>query len=184
MRKHFLFFLILLIFIPVFAQESPTFQQPVVITSAGQSAGATMMKVLATRANLQFTFEPLIKADNLTNDVKTIIIVVGASSKGLGAAGLDVNQEKERITGLLNKAKEIGIKIIVAHIEGQSRRGKTSDELSKLVVPLADLVIVTKSGNEDNFFTDLCEKQEKHIVIVDTTSAVQDILKQYFKAGE
>ncbi|MDK2865405.1 MAG: hypothetical protein PWP37_1597 [Thermotogota bacterium] len=95
-----------------------------------------------------------------------------------------MNQEKERITGLLNKAKEIGIKIIVAHIEGQSRRGKTSDELSKLVVPLADLVIVTKSGNEDNFFTDLCEKQEKHIVIVDTTSAVQDILKQYFKAGE
>ncbi|WP_041083720.1 DUF6305 family protein [Thermotoga profunda] len=183
MRKYLLALLILLTLSITFAQEL-VFQQPVLITSAGQSAGVTMMKVLATRAKLQFNFDALAKPEALTGNFKSLIIVVGASSKGLGAAGIDIEQEIQRVTELLNKAKEIGLKVIVAHIEGQSRRGKTSDQLSELVIPFADLVIVTKAGNEDNFFTNLCEKQQKKLIVVETTSAVQSILEQYFKAGE
>ncbi|MEJ5228456.1 MAG: DUF6305 family protein [Pseudothermotoga sp.] len=183
MRRNLLVLAVFLISCAVFAEQL-VLQQPVLITSAGQSAGVTMMKVLATRAKLQFTFDTLAKPDSLTNDFKSIIVVVGASSKGLGAAGIDIEQEIQRVTGLVNKAKELGIKILIAHIEGQSRRGKTSDQLSELVVPFADLVIVTKAGNEDNFFANLCEKHGKELIVVDTTSAVQTVLERYFKVGE
>lgn len=182
MKKYLSVTIVMLILCTAFAQEL-VFQQPVLITSAGQSAGATMMKVLATRAKLQFTFNALAKADLLSNDIKSIIVVVGASSKGLGAAGIDIQQEIQRITELLKKAKELGIKILVAHIEGQTRRGKTSDQLSELVVPFADLVIVTKAGNKDNFFTNLCETHQKKLIIVDSTSAVQPVLEEYFRVG-
>lgn len=184
MKRSALMLLILLLGSIVLGQEL-RFEQPVLITSAGQSAGATMMKVLATKAKLQFVFDALFKADSLeTKDFRTIIIVVGASSKGLGAAGIDIEQEIQRVRELLKRAKEKGIKIIVAHIEGQTRRGKTSDQLSELVVPFADLVIVTKAGNEDGFFTNLCETEKKSLVVVDTTSAVQEVLEKYFKVGD
>ncbi len=183
MKRSVFVFFVLVVVCAVFAQES-VFEQPVLITSAGQSAGATMMKVLATKAKLQFTFDALAKADLLTDNFKTIIIVVGASSKGLGAAGINIEQEVQRITELLNTAKDKGIKVIVAHIEGQSRRGKTSDQLSELAVPFAELVIITRAGNDDGFFTNLCDKEKKQLVIVDTTSAVQGILEKYFKAGD
>jgi len=182
-RKYLSMLGTLFILCTVFAQQL-AFQQPVLITSAGQSAGVTMMKVLATRAKLQFTLDPLARVDLLSGGFKSIIIVVGASSKGLGAAGIDIQQETQRVTELLNKAKEMGIKIVVAHIEGQSRRGKTSDQLNELVVPFADLVIVTKAGNEDSFFTNLCESQQKKLIVVDSTSAVQSVLEQYFEVGD
>ncbi|WP_448535807.1 DUF6305 family protein [Pseudothermotoga sp.] len=184
MKRFVLTFLIVIFPFSAMIAQDLTFQQPVLITSAGQSAGATMMKVLVSRAKLQFTFNNLAKVDDLSEEIRTIIVVVGASSKGLGAAGIDIEQEIQRVTALLSRAKEMGMKIIVAHIEGQSRRGKTSDQLSELVVPFADLVIVTKPGNEDGFFTNLCEKHQKKLIVVDTTSAVQGVLEQYFKAGE
>ncbi len=179
MKKLITFIFSILIFSIIFA-NTITFEQPVLITSAGQSAGVTMMKVLANRAGLQFTDDPLIKAESIQKDIKTIILVVGASSKGLGAAGIDFEQEKKRTLDILNKAKSSKMKVIVAHIEGESRRGKSSDELVELAVPFADLVLVTKAGNGDNFFNKISEKHKKFLIIVDGTSDIQKVLQQYF----
>lgn len=183
MKRCFIVLVILFSIAVLLAQEL-VFQQPVLITSAGQSAGATMMKVLATRAKLQFTFAPLAKSETLTEDFKTIIVVVGASSKGLGAAGINLEQEIQRVTELLKRAKSLDMKILVAHIEGQPRRGKMSDQLSEIVIPFADLVVVTKNGNEDGFFTNLCDKFSKTLILAETTSAVQSVLEQHFEVGE
>jgi len=179
MKKFVVLLLVLSAGLIFASQTSVNFSEPVLITSAGQSAGATMMKVLSMRAKLDFIFEKLATADMLEN-FKSLVIVVGASSKGLGSAGIDVDQEIERVTLLVEKARELGIPVIIAHIEGTSRRGPTSDRLLDLLLPYADLVIVTKSGNQDGKFTDFCQKENKPLVTVNTTSEVQGVLEDLY----
>ena len=78
--------------------------------------------------------------------------VVGGSSKGLGAAGIDKEQEIDRVKGLLDAAKSSGMKILVMHVGGEGRRGALSDAFIEVAVPYADALIVVDGGNEDGLF--------------------------------
>ena len=50
-------------------------------------------------------------------------------SKGRGAAGIDQDEELERDNLILiKKAKDTGIKIVAAHIEGTARRNEIADK--------------------------------------------------------
>ena len=64
---------------------------------------------------------------------KTVLLVLGASSKGLGAAGISAQGEIDRTNLLIAEAKKQGIKIIGLHIGGKSRRGEMSDEAAWLL---------------------------------------------------
>src|SRR6056297_103414 len=75
-------------------EEGLIFEEPVLITSGGQSPGALQMMVLAKTGGLDYEFEKDIQAT--AEDIEkfnTVIVVVGASGKGLGAAGIDVDTE-------------------------------------------------------------------------------------------
>jgi len=97
-------------------------EQPFLITAAGQGPDVTMVKVLAQKHNLKFTFDKLAKPENL-KDHPTLIIVTGASTKGLGAANIDKEQELARVQAIVKAAKEAKMKIITMHVGGISRRG-------------------------------------------------------------
>jgi len=89
----FLLAIVILLSVAAFANEVivPTLSQPVMITTAGQSAGAAMMKVLFTKSQIkEFVFEKLVTSEQIEG-YKTLVIVAGASSKGLGAAGIDLD---------------------------------------------------------------------------------------------
>src|SRR5690625_2047068 len=121
--------------------SAATFADPAVITSAGQSPGALMLRVLADRAGVENVFDATATPDAL-DGAGSLIVVIGASMKGLGAAGIDVEDEFSRVVGLLERAEELNIPVIAMHVEGGPRRGATSDDLTTTVFPYADYAVV------------------------------------------
>jgi hypothetical protein len=180
------------------AAQSSTFESPAFIASVGQSAGAMQAKVLADRAGLQFTFEPRPSAEMLEGH-KTLIVVLGASTKGLGAAGVDVDAEIAWATQLFEKARESGMAIIAMHIEGGTRRGPSSDQINTTFAPLVDHLIVKgappdqdwaeaeeANGNADGLFTTIAAEHGIPITYIARTLDAVGALQQLFgiEAGQ
>jgi hypothetical protein len=118
---------------------------------------------------------------------KSIIIVTGASLKGMGAAGVSIQDELARTEALIEEANRQGIPIVGAHVEGMSRRaqgaaaGDNSDELSiDAVMPHSDLMIVRQDGDEDRRFTVISESQDIPLILFEKNMEMGDILKRVF----
>ncbi|PKP60462.1 hypothetical protein CVT91_05125 [Candidatus Atribacteria bacterium HGW-Atribacteria-1] len=151
----------------------------VLITSVGQSADARIIKVVADKLQLDCDFEQLAKPDIIKN-YKILVIVVGGSSKGLGAAGIDKEQELVRAQGLIKEAKVRSVKILVMHVGGEARRGALSDAFLNEVVPYADHLIVVENGNKDGYFTRISKEKEIPIEFVTKILATGELMKGYF----
>lgn len=156
--------------------KAAEFEQPMLITSIGQSADAQMVKALAERNGLKFEYKAAAKSDELTN-VKTLVMVIGGSSKGMGAAGVNQAQEEQRAKDLIAKAKEKNIKIIAMHVGGSSRRGELTDRFIPLVANANYLIIVT-DGNKDQAFTKVAAGK----MPVDLPANIADVAK-YLKGA-
>lgn len=159
---------------------SPTFEQPLLITSAGQSAEVQLASVLAKRASLDFKLSKLANPADLEN-IKTLVLVLGVSMKGLGAAGLDLAKEKERISTLIKEAEKKKIPILFLHLGGEARRGQLSDELITLFLPYGKMVIVVKSGNKDKLFNRICNENNIPLIEVEKTVDALAPFKGAFK---
>jgi hypothetical protein len=110
-----------------------------------------MVKVLMRKLAIESDYDAMMKSDAL-KDQKVLIAVVGGSSKGLGAAGIDKEEEQKRAVALIGDAKGKNVKVLVMHVGGEGRRGELTDVFIRAVTPLAERVIVVKSGNADNLF--------------------------------
>jgi len=140
-----------------FALKAPIAAKPVLLTSVGQSADIEMVKVLLSRNKIEFTMDGLVKGTGLAaTKAKTLVLAIGGSSKGLGAAGISAESELERAKALIAEAKKLGMKIIGIHVGGEARRGELSDKFINATVPFCDYVIVVAEGNQDNLFNKLC----------------------------
>ncbi|MDP3179277.1 MAG: DUF6305 family protein, partial [Spirochaetaceae bacterium] len=124
---------------------------------SGQSADVEMVKVLMTRSKLEFTMESDAPAKALAaSGAKTLVIAIGGSSKGLGAAGISAEAELERTKLMIAEAKKLGLKIIGVHVGGEARRGELSDKFILAVVPSCDYVVIVAEGDKDGLFKKLC----------------------------
>ncbi len=148
------------------AQGGKKFETPVLVTSAGQSADVTLVSMLFKRANLAAKPAPQAKAGDLDN-VKTLVVVPGFSSKGLGAAGISREDELKRIKQLLEAAAAKKIPVLMMHIGGKPRRGQQSDDFCKMAAEAANHLIVVKQGDEDGFFSTIAKDAKKPIDVVD-----------------
>ncbi|MCL2382583.1 MAG: DUF6305 family protein [Treponema sp.] len=131
---------------------------PAVLTSVGQSADIEMVRVLLTRAGVQFRANALIYANGLEAGDRTLILVVGGSSKGLGAAGISADDEMRRAQDLVSQARNMGMQIIAVHVGGEARRGPLSDRFINFAVPAADYVIAVSTGDNDGLLTSLANQ--------------------------
>jgi hypothetical protein len=182
MKKLILFLLVALFAVVAFAAEEITMEEPVLITSGGQSPGALQMMVLAKSGKLDYVFEKTVGADYADlGNFNTLIVVAGASSKGLGAAGIDIDIEMVRLEALVAAAKEAGMKVIIAQIEGGSRRGASSDRVVDVLSDSCDLLLIKNDGNEDGKFSTLSEEKGIDIIYFDKTSDVRNVLKDIFE---
>ncbi len=174
-------FVVTLMTVRGYAQETTAiFEQPLLITSAGQNAEVQIAAVLAKRAGLNYTLSKQAAAADL-NNMKTLVLVLGASLKGLGAAGLDLDKERERVMDLIAAAQKNQVPVLGLHLGGESRRGQQTDELIAEVLPLAKMLIVVKSGNGDGFFTKICQAKGIPLIEVEKTVDAQAPLQQAFK---
>ena len=131
---------------------------PFAVTSCGQSPGATMLNVVATQAKLTSVCDNAMTADAIPEGTKTLIITMGTSGKGMGAAGTDVDMELARCTELANAAHAAGMLVVGAHVEGMARRTDANDQASiDGILAVSDAVLVIDDSDSDGFFTDYCE---------------------------
>ncbi len=177
------------------AQRAPvTAEAPILLTSCGQSPGPSMVKVFLRRMELDHEALDVATAQDLKdrqaagNPVKSLIIVTGASLKGMGAAGVAMPDELARIEALIAEAKRQGITVIGSHVEGMSRRaqgaapGDNSDEQSiDAVMPNAHVMVIRSDGNEDRRFSIISEGKGIPLILFEKNMEMGTAFGSLFK---
>ncbi len=167
---------------------APKAQAPVFLTSCGQSPGAVTVGVFLRRLQIDYDLKETGTVKNLgAKPYKTLIIVTGSSLKGMGGAGVSIDDELARAGALIAEAKKRGITVIGAHVEGMERRAKNaapgdnSDEMSiDAVCPKAKFLIVRKDGDEDGRFTTLGKKFTIPVVFYAKSLDLSGVIKDVF----
>ena len=155
-------------------------EQPILLTSCGQSADYQMVGTLMKNAGMDYEVSALATSAEL-GDAKTLVVVVGGSSKGLGAAGIDADGELARADELLAAADEAGLTIIVMHTGGSARRGELSDKFIAPVFEYADYAVVVKDGDSDGMMAGICADKSIPVDLVDAITDVATVLPAAFK---
>ena len=149
---------------------------PAILTSIGQSADVDIANTLCTKAGIEVTMNKNITGADLPDDCKTLILAVGGSSKGLGAAGIDADQELARTDALISSAKEKGIIVLALHTGGSARRGT-------FITPAfqgCDAAIVVSEGDSDGLMSGILSGNGTPAIYVDNTAGTLDALKTAF----
>ncbi len=184
MRKKLMKTALVVISLTIFATTvllaEPLFQAPVLISSAGQSADVKLVGMLAKRAQIENIVELIATEKNL-DGIKTLIVVPGFSSKGLGAAGVSAADEINRVKALLAAANEQNIPVVLVHIGGNARRYGQSDQFIEEVAQYAKAMIVVEQGNEDQLFTKIASEKNIPLTLVPKIVAAGEPLKNFFK---
>ena len=154
---------------------------PVLITSFGQSADVSMLDALMKKVGAEYTFDATASAEDAAG-YKTIIIASGASSKGLGAAGISQEDEIARAEAIAQTATDNDITVIVAHMGGAARRGTLSDQFSDLALGCADYIMVVEEGNDDGKFSDAATDAGIPITMLYTIADAVTPLQEIFGA--
>ena len=150
---------------------------PAILTSIGQSADVDIANTLCTKAGIEVTMNKNITGADLPDDCKTLILAVGGSSKGLGAAGIDADQELARTDALISAAKEKGIIVLALHTGGSARRGTLSDSFITPAFQGCDAAIVVSEGDSDGLMSGILSGNGTPAIYVDNTAGTLDALK-------
>lgn len=193
----------------VAADPIPEAKMPLLISSAGQGNGALVATALGDRVKLPYDYCDIPTAKDLACGVglegfaegigahreikstapkgtpyKTVILVMGASLKGMGASGLSLNQEIARLKDVSKYCNDNGIMLVGMHVEGKAMRGKPGSDNETIidaVAPLCDYLIVMKASNFDGKFTDIGARENIPVSVALRTSEIQAIFQTMFK---
>jgi hypothetical protein len=180
---------------PAVAQKQTVkLEQPVLLTSCGQSPGPLKIKVFFGRLNIDYVYNLQATAGDIIakkkdgKPFKSLIIVTGASLKGMGAAKVSIDEELDRTKKLMAEARKQGMRIVGSHVEGMERRaqgaapGDNSDELSiDAVCPQSDLLVVRKDGDEDKRFTAISTSKKIPLILFEKNMELLDVLKNLYQ---
>jgi len=184
-----------LVLSPALAQKPAVrLEQPVLLTSCGQSPGPLKIKVFFGKLGIEHVYNLQASANDLVakkkegKPFKSLIVVVGASLKGMGAAKVSIEDEIDRIKKLIAEARKQGMKVVGAHVEGMERRaqgaapGDNSDEQSiDAVCPQSDIMVVRKDGDEDKRFTTISTGKKIPLVLFEKNMELSDVLKNLYQ---
>jgi hypothetical protein len=172
----------------------PKASPPILLTACGQSPELSMLKVMIQKAKIPYdmvdlaTVQDLVKKKNAGTPYKTLIVLMGASLKGMGAAGISIDDEIKRTSELIDAAKRDKITIIGAHIGGMKRRaqgaeaGDNTDELSiDAVAPKSDILLINKEGNTDNRFTVIAKQRKIPMIEIEKNIELSKEIEALFK---
>ena len=202
-----------LMIVPVASAATIKAQLPVIFVSAGQSGGVYVTDALCVRAGIPADWSDAPTGDQLASGVglpaynandpkvlpvqidvkstaakgtpyKTIVFVMGASLKGMGASGLTVDTEVARIQSNIDWAKKNNVTIIGMHVEGKSLRGKPGSDNETIidaVLPSCQMIIATEGSDHDGKFTDYAAANNIPCEVVKNTTALVPVLQAIFQ---
>ncbi len=151
----------------------------VYLTTVGQ-ADIEKVQALLDRSELSSETDYTKKNDLTAAEVEDgsiVLMVIGASGKGLGAAGTDLNKEKKRATDFIEKEN---ITIIAFHVGGIERRGDTTDAIIDIVAPKAKLLLVVDGANDDGKFSTIAKDNNVDLHMYSKTVKILDAVKVLF----
>ncbi|HNR65743.1 MAG TPA: DUF6305 family protein [Atribacterota bacterium] len=158
---------------------------PIIITTAGQSPGAISISVICRRNKIDNDYLNLATVEDLkAKEYKTLIVTMGTSGKGMGAAGIEINDELARIEKLIEEARKQNMLILGFHIEGEARRSGACEQSIDLVGPRVDYLVVRSDGNLDGRFDEIAKKNNIPLRIFDESIELNEILKEIFLKDE
>ena len=162
--------------------EIPKFELPLLITCTGQTPGYLTIYTLAKELQIEAVNDPLITPRKMKEQgYKTMIVVMAVSIKGLGAAGLNQQEEFERCKLVFKEAKELGIKIIGVHIGGEVMRNVIADKFITPFAPQCDYLMVLAEGNKDSLFYVIAAKNNIPLNVFQTFAELLAIMRAMFK---
>jgi hypothetical protein len=195
MNRHSYLWIVALIFVlaasvgmhaAVSGAKPPKGALPILITNAGQGPGAKMSRLLVQRTGVVTDFdynaEPKV-ADLQKKAYKTMFVVLGSTAKGLGASGITIDQEIDRLTAMIAEAKKQKIQVVCILLEGKSRRGKpggADERCVDAIAPFAQYLVVKKDGNEDGRFDVIAKKTGAPLTIIDEALDFTGLVKQMY----
>ena len=152
---------------------------PISLTSVGQRANVNVVQTLLKKCEIDSDLNATVTADDL-GSYKTLVLAIGGSSKGLGAAGVDENQELDRVKSVIAKAEEQGMTIIALHIGGSARRGTLSDKFIPDALAAADAAIIVSEGDSDGFMKGIVTENGVATAFIDNQVGAVEPLKTIF----
>jgi len=159
---------------------------PLLITNAGQGPGAKMSRLLLQRTGVVSDFDYLAEpqpADLKTKPYKTLMVVLGSTAKGLGASGITIDQEIDRLNAMIAEARKLKMQIVAVLLEGKSRRGKpggADERCIDAIAPFASYLVVKKDGNEDGRFDAISKKSGAPLTIIDDALDFSEVVKAMY----
>lgn len=159
---------------------------PLLITNAGQGPGAKMSRLLVQRSGAITDFDYLAEptpADLHKRPYKTLMVVLGSTAKGLGASGITIDQEIERLNAMIAEARKMKLQIVAVLLEGKARRGKpggADERCIDAVAPFAGYLVVKKDGNEDGRFDTIAQKTKAPLTLIDDAMDFGEVVKKMY----
>jgi hypothetical protein len=161
------------------------------VTAMAQAAAPkaqVRITVFLKKLGIDFDYKEIATVKDIASKrYKSVIIVTGASLKGMGAAGVEMKDELARTAALIGEARKLGVVVIGAHVEGMARRaqgaspGDNSDEQSiDAVCPNAQILLVRKDGDEDGRFTTISKTKKIPLLLFEKSLDISDVLKNLF----
>ena len=160
--------------------DKSLYKQPVFVTSFGQSTDAAMLDTVMKRIGVDYVYNATATADAMKG-YKTVIIAVGASTKGLGAAGISEAEETARAKEIMEFINANEIEVICCHIGGSARRGTLSDLYSDMVMEKASWIVLKEDANFDYKFTKYAEEHKKPISLIYATKDALTVFTEVFQ---
>lgn len=187
---------------------APQLKMPVVITSAGQGAEVETVTYVSDEVGLKYDYCDILSVADFVAGVglggaqsgigkhvtvlstepegtqfQTMILVLGASLKGMGASGLSVDDEAGRLKDLIEKAVEKKIAIVVIAIGGEIRRGlpgSPNEVMIDTVAPYANFIITTQDTNLDGRFTKIADEKQIPLKEIESAFDLLDAFTEIF----
>jgi len=167
--------------LPSLAQdvELPRLEGPAMVTSLGQSLDAFQVQLGVKRAGIEMKYDAHYEPEALA-DFHSVFLVVGASLKGFGEAGISIEQERDRAHHFLAEAEARGVPVVFVHPGGAERRDGLSNQLIEIVAPAADAMIIRADSDDDNRIHTIASENDIPLVVIDSIAGLQAPLKQLF----
>jgi hypothetical protein len=159
---------------------------PLLITNAGQGPGAKMSRLLLQRTGVVTDFEYVAEpkvADLQKKSYKTMFVVLGSTAKGLGASGVTIDQEIDRLNAVIAEARKQKIQVVAILLEGKARRGKpggADERCIDAIAPFAQYLVVKKDGNEDGRFDAIAKKTGAPLTLIDDAMDFSEVVKSMY----
>lgn len=158
----------------------PIANEMTLITSAGQSTDTYIVQDLANQLRLHNLFMPQATEEDL-EAVSSVMIVVGFSEMGQRLHDKRFIDEKIRLEKILATIKDQDLPLILVYIGGKARRSRQTDQLLSMTCEAAEYIIATRSGNTDDFISDLARTHQVPIALIEHVTDLTEPLASAFR---